>query len=117
MVEFGQSVKMSLMNKKTFQKEIKKITAQIIKSYQPEKIILFGSLARGNFSEDSDVDLLIIKKILFAVDYNLPFEPLIYTQDELEKRQKLGDSFILAVLSEGKVLYEKVDRRIDISFT
>lgn len=106
------------MIKKAIQNEVNKITAQIIKSYQPEKIILFGSLARGNFSEDSDVDLLIIKetkdskidrikKILFTVDYNLPFEPLVYTQDELEKRQKLGDSFILAVLSEGKVLYEK----------
>lgn len=106
------------MTKKAFQAEIKKITAQIIKNYRPERIILFGSLARGNFSEDSDVDLLIIKetkdrridrikKILLEVDYNLPFEPLVYTQSELEERKKLGDSFILEVLSEGKVLYEK----------
>lgn len=107
-----------MRHSKIYQEEIKKITAQIIKDYQPEKIILFGSCARGNFSEGSDVDLLIIKetkdsridrikKILLKVDYNLPFEPLVYTRDELEQRRKLGDSFILEVLSEGKVLYEK----------
>lgn len=106
------------MTKKFFQEEIKKITAQVIKNYQPEKIILFGSAARGDLNKDSDVDMLIIKetsepridrikKVLFSVDYNLPFEPLIYTQRELEERKKLDDSFILEILTQGKILYEQ----------
>lgn len=106
------------MTKKKFQEEIKRITQQIVKNYQPQKIILFGSAARGDFGQDSDVDMIIIKdtpecrverikNVLLAVDYNLPFEPLVYTPHELEKRKSLGDSFILEVLKQGKVLYER----------
>jgi len=45
-----------------FEKQIESITAQIIKKYKPEKIILFGSAARGEISADSDADFLIVKK-------------------------------------------------------
>ena len=44
------------------EEQIRSITAQIIDKYQPEKIILFGSSARGDLNPDSDVDLLIIKR-------------------------------------------------------
>ena len=52
------------------EKEIKDITDQIVAKYDPEKIILFGSAARGNFTPDSDLDLLIIKKNtpLYGID-------------------------------------------------
>ena len=43
-----------------FEKEIKAITEQIVKKYKPEKIILYGSAARGDFKKDSDIDMLII---------------------------------------------------------
>lgn len=106
------------MDKKYFQKEIEKITNQVIKNYQPQKIILFGSAARGDFNENSDIDMLIvkdtpgrrvdrIKDLLFSVDYNLPFEPLVYTPQELQERENLGDSFILEVLNQGKIIYER----------
>lgn len=106
------------MTRGEFQQEIQRIKDQIVKIYQPEKIILFGSAARGDFTEDSDIDMLVvketskpkidrIKKILLSVDYNVPFEPLVYTPSELRKRKLLGDSFILEVLNKGKVIYEK----------
>lgn len=106
------------MTKKKFQQEIKRITKQIVKNYQPQKIILFGSAARGDFNQSSDIDMLIIKdtrqrrvdrikNVLMAVDYNLPFEPLVYSPNELEERKKLGDNFILEVLNQGKVLYDQ----------
>lgn len=106
------------MSKKLFQEEIKKITKQVVKNYRPQKIILFGSAAQGNPNKDSDVDMLIIKKtsesqvdrikkVLLSVDYNLPFEPLVYTPAEIERRKKLGDSFIIEVLTQGKILYEQ----------
>lgn len=44
------------------QKEIKKITNQIVKKYQPEKIILFGSYAWGKPAKNSDADLFIVKE-------------------------------------------------------
>jgi predicted nucleotidyltransferase len=43
-------------------KKIKDITQQIIDKYKSEKIILFGSAARGETDSDSDADFLIIKK-------------------------------------------------------
>jgi len=42
-----------------FEKEIENIAAQIIEKYKPDKIILFGSAARGEITIDSDADFLI----------------------------------------------------------
>lgn len=106
------------MTKKQIEKEVDKIKKQVAKNYKPEKVILFGSVARGDYSEDSDIDMLIvkqtserridrIKRVLLSVDYSLPFEPLVYTPSELKERQRLGDHFILQALKEGKVLYEQ----------
>lgn len=102
---------------KQYQIEIRKLVKVISKKYKPEKIILFGSMARNQADEDSDIDMLIVKKtgkrrvdrigeVLNLVDYSLAFEPLVLTPKELEERQKLGDFFVLDILREGKVLYE-----------
>lgn len=99
-------------------KEIKKITNQIVEKYKPEKIILYGSFAYGKPTEDSDLDLLIIKKtkepkvkrikeVLMKVKSNLPLEPLVYTPEELDNRLKLRDFFIEEALNKGKVIYER----------
>ena len=97
---------------------LKKIISRIVKKYQPEKIILFGSFAWGKPSEDSDIDLLIIKKTkkrflnrLFEVrkivDGEIPLDVLVHTPEEIEKRLKLGDFFYREIIERGKVLYEK----------
>ena len=87
------------------QKEIQKIKNQIVKNYKPEKIILYGSFAYGKPTEDSDVDLLIIKRttsprvkrikdVLMKVKTELPIEPLVYTPKELNARLKMGGIFL-----------------------
>ncbi len=98
-------------------KEIQKITAQIIEKYKPEKIILFGSAARGDLKPDSDADLLIIKKdtplygadrireLSPMIDRNIPVDFLIYRPEEFDQRLKMGDPFLKTILREGKVLY------------
>jgi predicted nucleotidyltransferase len=100
-----------------FEKEIESITAQIVEKYKPEKIILFGSVTREKFSSDSDVDLIIIKKdtplygadrireLSRMIERNIPLDLLIYRPEEFDKRLKLGDPFLKAILREGKVLY------------
>jgi predicted nucleotidyltransferase len=45
-----------------YSEQQRSITAKIIEKHRPERIILFGSAARGEFHHDSDIDLLIIKK-------------------------------------------------------
>ncbi len=100
------------------QKEIDAITRQIVKNYNPEKIILFGSFAYGNPKPSSDIDLLIIKKtnkkrverikdVLMKVNSNYPLEPLVYSPEELEERLAIGDFFFEDILKKGKVLYAK----------
>jgi len=100
-----------------FVKQIESITAQIIKKYKPDKIILFGSAARGDISADSDADFLIIKKntphygadrireLSRLVDRDIAVDFLVYRTDELEKRLSMGDPFLKGIIKEGKVLY------------
>lgn len=99
-----------------FRKEIESLVRQIKNNYRPDKIILFGSAVRGKLNKNSDIDMLIIKKtrrrfierisdVLLCCQYNLPFEPLVYTPSEIEKSLKMGDFFIEEVLKKGEVLY------------
>ncbi|MDO8445473.1 MAG: nucleotidyltransferase domain-containing protein [Deltaproteobacteria bacterium] len=99
------------------EKEIKDITEQIVDKYKPEKVILFGSAARGEFTPDSDLDMLIIKKDtpFYGIDRmreldrmikkGVAADFLVYRPEEIEKRLQMGDPFIKAIFKEGKVLY------------
>jgi uncharacterized protein len=100
-----------------FEKEIQSITKQLIEKYGPEKIILFGSAARGSTGPDSDADFLIIKKqtpyygsdrireLSPIIERSIPVDFLICRPEEFEKRLKMGDPFLKAILKEGRVLY------------
>lgn len=103
---------------KQYEEWIERAAEQIKTTYEPEKIILFGSAARGELREDSDIDLLIIKKtskgkldrmseVLELLDPLNPVEPHVYTPEEIQERLRLGDPFIQEILKQGKVLYEK----------
>lgn len=100
------------------QQEIDEIVREIVAHYQPEKIILFGSAARGEETEDSDIDLLIIKdgvdrmsridrhrEVANLYSHTMASDVLVYTPYEIKKRLYLGDPFIKTVFSEGKILY------------
>lgn len=109
------------MNKKKYQKELKKISKQIIEKYKPEKIILFGSLAKGQLREGSDIDLLVIKEtdkdywqrakeiadILGDTEIDVPKDVLNITPKELRYRLSINDFFIKDIINNGKIIYEK----------
>jgi len=100
-----------------FEGEIRSISKQLIEKYNPDKIILFGSAARGDKGPDSDADFLIIKKqtpyygserimeVSSLIERNIPVDFLIYRPEEFEKRLEMGDPFLKAILREGRVLY------------
>jgi predicted nucleotidyltransferase len=102
---------------KNIQEEIDNIVRQIKEKYRPEKIILFGSAAAGNFKPDSDLDFLIIKKntphlgrdrcrqLRKLIIKNVAADFLVYQPEELKKRQELGDPFIKSILTQGQILY------------
>ena len=99
--------------------QLRKIADKIRVGYNPEKIILFGSMARGTTTEDSDIDLLIIKRtskpfhkrwaevcrLVSDLRRDVAFSPFVLTPQELEARKALKDQFIEGILKDGKVLY------------
>ncbi len=111
----NKEVNLNMKNQKFIDK-IKKIAQKIGKEYQVEKIILFGSYAWGNPTQDSDFDLLIVKKekkdfiqeqqkIREVIDGELPVDILIYTPKELDKRLEMGDFFFQDVINKGIIIY------------
>ena len=90
---------------------------QALQSYHPQRIILFGSVARGEADADSDLDVLVIKdtadpfvRRLEAMAELCPFDVhadiLVYTPDELRRMVEEGNPFILQALQEGRTVYE-----------
>ena len=82
-----------------------------------ERVILFGSYARGDATEHSDVDLMVIAKNdlprfkrsreLYSLfrPHPFPMDIIVYTPQEFEKWKKSKVSFVSTVLREGKTLY------------
>ncbi|HAW50442.1 TPA: hypothetical protein DCX16_05805 [bacterium] len=100
------------------EKELKRIVQNIKLNYNPNKIILFGSLADGKPSRESDIDLIVIKetkenpwkrieKVDCFIDHSIPVELLVYTPEEIEERIRMNDFFVKEILEKGKVLYER----------
>jgi len=95
---------------------LEEIVRRIIEVAQPEKIILFGSAARGEMGPNSDVDLLVIKpgihrrRLTQAIYMNLfgvgqAVDVVVVTPEDVERYK---DSFALVIepaLREGKVVY------------
>jgi len=108
-------------NKSESRKVIADMTKKIVASYQPEKIILFGSYAYGQPTKESDLDLLIIKdtherpidrrvrvrRIVADPGRRIPFSPLVLTPQELSYRLAIGDPFYEEIVSRGEVLYAR----------
>ncbi len=95
-----------------------KIIDRIIRSYRPRRIIVFGSFARGDIHEGSDLDLVITKNtkekflrgmdaVLDLCDGEIAVEPLVYTEAEFKRMLEEGNDFLETVCKEGKVVYER----------
>jgi predicted nucleotidyltransferase len=85
--------------------------------FNPEKIILFGSHATGNWDEESDIDIIVVyrtkKKFLDRLEelymkWNLPkaLDILAYTPDEFAEMMK-DNFFIKRAVKEGILIYER----------
>ena len=100
---------------------IRAIANHIAKKFNPEQIILFGSHAYGKPTAWSDVDLLVVmdtpkggmETILEIVD-SLPevlisVDVLAHSRKVIEKRQSLGDQFMVDIMKKGRVLYARAN--------
>ncbi|MBN1973711.1 MAG: nucleotidyltransferase domain-containing protein [Sedimentisphaerales bacterium] len=100
-------------------KYIQQMVKRIVKQFKPEKIILFGSHARGQAGVDSDIDLLVImpvsgskreKAIEVAVtlhDIPVAKDILVSTPDDYQWRKEIVGTIERPAALEGKLLYAR----------
>jgi len=100
------------------------MTKAIVDAVGPERVILFGSRARGDQRPDSDVDLLVIEsepfsatrsrrketaRVLRALSgFTMPIDVLVYSRAEFEKWKGTRGHIVARAVREGDVLYEHV---------
>jgi predicted nucleotidyltransferase len=97
---------------------LQKISERLKKEYHAESVILYGSYARGEAAQDSDIDLFIIaptnerffermarvRRLLRDLCYKIPLSPIVLTMDEVEARLKRGDQFVEQIIKNGVYL-------------
>ena len=95
----------------------------IVAEVDPEQVILFGSRARGDAREDSDVDLVVVEAEPFGKTRSRRLEAarvyeavagfdaltdiLIYSRDEVDHWRNSVNHVLVRALREGTVLYER----------
>jgi len=98
-------------------KKIEDLTSQIVREFNPERIILFGSYAYGRASDDSDVDLLVVlpfegKPVRKAIEIRnkinarVPLDLIVRTPEQLAQRLAQNDWFMREIVERGRTLYE-----------
>ena len=98
--------------------DLTRIIDALLRTFQPERIYVFGSQARGTPSRHSDVDLLVVvpdagefphhlaQEAYRVVGYHgLPLDMVFMSREEFEWRADVLTSLPAAVVREGKLLY------------
>jgi len=101
------------------QRKIDTMVRRIVKRFGPERIVLFGSHARGCAGPDSDVDFLVVmpvrgskrnKAIEIAValdNIRIPKDIIVTTPDEFAWRKEIAGTIEKPAAREGKVVYAR----------
>ena len=98
-------------------RDIRAFAERVAAEFRPERIILFGSYARGKATPDSDVDMLVVMpfrgkdylqatKIRLRVHAPFPIDMLCSTPGHVRKRLAMGGFFMREIVEQGRVLYE-----------
>jgi predicted nucleotidyltransferase len=104
-------------------KKIKEMTAAIVREVDPEKVVLFGSWARGTAGSSSDVDFIVVEKKPFGLGhsrrqvmnslwealsrFDFPKDILVYSQDEFDYWSESLNHVVGRAVREGRTLYER----------
>lgn len=99
------------------QKSITLVAERIGRAAGARKVILFGSLARGEAGSTSDVDFLVISETslprhkrsrqLYALfeDYPFPMDIIVYTPQEVDEGVRTPGSFLASAIAQGREVY------------
>ena len=107
------------MSDQDFSKLLEEIKRRILSVSSPERIILFGSYARGEQNANSDVDLLVIEKNVNAPRQEsvrlrrvlrglmVPIDVLVATPEQIERHRESVGLIYGPAVREGRVIYER----------
>lgn len=102
---------------------IAEMVERIVQEVQPEQVYLFGSRARGEAREDSDIDLLVVEREPFGENrsrfgeinriyktlcsYRIPVDVLVYSSDEMAKWGESRYHIVGRCRREGRLFYAR----------
>ena len=98
---------------------LKVIVSRLRESFNPERIILFGSQATGNADKDSDIDLLVVASTELAPQKRFPaasralrglpyaFDVIVKTPQEYERWRKVVNHIVYFADKYGRIIYEQ----------
>ena len=107
------------MKTQNLDKILNMMVKRLVKQFNPDQIILFGSHARGTARPDSDIDLLVVlpvtgskraKQVEMRValhDIRVPKDIIVATPDQVMRQRDIVGTLIRPALREGKVLYAR----------
>lgn len=107
-----------LAGTKTAPEKVERFVAQLVRRFEPEQVILFGSHADGSATADSDVDLLVVMafegrgcdqaaRIDCALERDFPLDLLVRRPEAVREALEQGDPFMKEIVEKGKVLYAR----------
>lgn len=100
-------------------KIILEMVEKVIKEYQPKKVILFGSYAYGEPTEDSDIDILIVTERRLSLeetykirreflrDFSIPVQLICVSDEEFVETKDIVGGITYPASKYGEMLYEK----------
>jgi predicted nucleotidyltransferase len=106
-------------NRTTVQARLNRMVKRIVKKFDPDQIILFGSHARGDAGPDSDIDLLVVMPVEGSVrdkrleirgalhDIPVPLDVIVTKPEDFAWRKDVVGTIEWPATREGKVLYAR----------
>ena len=105
-------------------KDIRRYVGAIARTFNPERVVLFGSYAEGHPTEDSDVDLLVVMphkgrdveqafEIRRSIPRTFPLDLVVRTPKGVQRRLRQNDTFLTSIWRTGKTLYERRTEGMD----
>ena len=92
---------------------------RIVTRFHPDRIILFGSYAKGTPTADRDLDILIVMPVegsrrskaneidLALSDRTIPLDVIVVTPDQFEHQKDAIGTIVRAAVREGRTIYER----------
>lgn len=106
---------MKLTNINNLPQSVHSVAQRIVAVAAPKKLILFGSRARGDHRNNSDVDFVVVGKTCTSAEWTkllieVSEEPLSLYPIDLVEYERLGKEYQDNISLEGKVIYERSDK-------